>query len=401
VATGPDQTPWHQRLRAIVRFRWRSLRHPGRSFRRLAEKIPRRRFRGRAAAACDVADRRIYNAVGFRAANDAAVVAASDLRRLGARPERVVRQVHRARAVRLGPNWGGTPSMIELGLAGAVLVDHQPAAGTDDPLASLASRSLASLIDRRDRELHSVRIRRAARRLIAPPADGRTISVLLASNRPQCLADALRSIAAQSVVAHQVLVGLHGPGWGPEHAALAHDLFGEVAVVARFEQSVLFGTMLQTLSERASGDLITKWDDDDWYGVHHLEDLMGALDDSGADLVGKAAEFVHLESANRTIRRFATGAERYSSTLAGGTLMLRTGTLAEIGGWASAPRDVDRLLIRSLQRSGGLVYRTHGFEYVLRRTSAGHTWDVGDACFIEQATDARPGLDLAFGGIDD
>lgn len=352
-------------------------------------------------AACDVADRRTYNAVGFRAVDDAVVVDGSDLSRLARRPERLVRQVQRARAVRLDRDWGGTPSMIELGLAGAVLVDFCPHAGDDDQLASLASRSLVSLLDRRDRELHSVRIRRAARRLLAPPADGPTISVLLASNRPQCLADALRSIAAQTVVAHQVLIGLHGPGWGPEHAALARDLFGEVAVIARFERSVPFGTMLQALSERASGDLVTKWDDDDWYGVHHLEDLAGALDDSGADLVGKAAEFVHLESADLTIRRLATGAERYSSTLSGGTLMLRTDTLAKIGGWAPAPRDVDRLLIRSLRRSGGLVYRTHGFEYVVRRASAGHTWDVDDEYFLEQATDVRAGLDLAFGGIDD
>lgn len=400
---GPRRRPIGQlqRVRAVVRLRLRLLRNRGPGLRRVAEKLPRKRFRGRSVAACDVADRRTYNAVGFRAVDDAVVVDGSDLHRLALRPERVVRLVHRARAVRVNRDWGGSPSMIELGLAGAVLVDYCPHAGDDDQLSSLASRSLATLLDQRDRELHSVRIRRAARRLIAPRADARTISVLLASNRPQCLADALRSIAGQTVVAHEVLIGMHGPGWGPEHATLVHDLLGEVAGIVRFERSIPFGAVLQALSERASGDLVTKWDDDDWYGVHHLEDLAGAIDDSGADLVGKAAEFVHLETAGLTIRRFASGAERYSSTLAGGTLMLRTDTLAEIGGWAPAPRDVDRLLIRSLRRSGGLVYRTHGFEYLLRRTGAGHTWDVSDEYFLEQATDVRAGLDLAFCGIDD
>ena len=360
--------------------------------------LPRRRQHKRPAPTSDLADRSVFNAVGFDPDDDGVVIDLSHL--ADARhPARVVRRVHRARAVRFERARPDAPSMIELGLAGAVLVDHRPAPDAG-PLALAASRDAASLTDDRDRELHSILIRRAARRAIGHGPTTRPISVMLATSRPVHFEHTLRSIAHQSVRTHEVLIGMHGPGWSDRDAERAREVLGDAVWVGHFDESLPLGSVLRSLAERASGELVTKWDDDDWYGAHHLEDMVGALEDSGADLVGKAAEFVRLESMDLTIRRFARGAEQYSSTLAGGTLMLRTSTLSDVGGWAAVPRHVDRRLIEAVQRSGGAVYRTHGFEYLLRRSSSGHTWSADDEYFLGQASDVRAGLDLSFCGVD-
>ena len=144
------------------------------------------------------------------------------------------------------------------------------------------------------------------------------------------------------------------------------------------------------------------WDDDDWYASDHLRDLVDALRYSGAGMVGKAAEFVHLTSLGITMRRFAHAAETMSTTVAGGTLMLRTETLRGIGGWPAGPKRVDRLLIEALAERGMPTYRTHGSGYLLRRDShpGSHTWQVEDDYFLRQSVDQRPGLDLAFAGVD-
>ena len=382
-------------LRRTVRAAasWRPRR------RDLVRWLPRRRHRNWHTPTSDLADRRVFNAVGFDPDHDDVVIDIADLAGRMRRPARVVRRVHRARGVRFERARPDAPSMIELGLAGAVLVDHRPAPDAD-PLAVAASRDAASLTDDRDRELHSILIRRAARRIVGQGPTTRPISVMLATNRPVHLERTLRSIARQSVRTHEVLIGMHGPGWSDSDGDLAREILGDAVWIEHFDESLPLGGVLRSLTDRASGELVTKWDDDDWYGVHHLEDLVGALEDSGADLVGKAAEFVRLESMDLTIRRFARGAEQYSSTLAGGALMLRTSTLADVGGWAAVPRHVDRRLIEAVQRSGGLVYRTHGFEYLLRRSGGGHTWSADDEYFLGQASDVRAGLDLSFCGVD-
>ena len=376
---------WPPRRRALVRW------------------LPRRRrHRNWDTPTSELADRSVFNAVGFDPQHDGVVIDLSDLAgRAGRRRRRarVVRRVHRARGVRFEQPRSDAPSMLELGLAGAVLVDHRPAPNAD-PLALVASRDAASLTNDRDRELHSIEVRRAARRIVGHGPPTQTISVLLATNRPVHLEYTLRTIARQSVRTHEVLIGMHGPAWSDSDADLAREILGDAVSMNYFDESLPLGAVLAALTDRASGELVTKWDDDDWYGVHHLEDLVGALEDSGADLVGKAAEFVRLELMDLTIRRFAQGAEQYSPVLAGGTLLLRTSTLRDVGGWAAVPRDVDRLLIEAVQRSGGLIYRTHGFEYLLRRSGSGHTWSADDQYFLGQASDVLAGLDLAFCAVE-
>lgn len=103
-------------------------------------------------------------------------------------------------------------------------------------------------------------------------------------------------------------------------------------LVEKFGGDTDLGSMLHLLAERADGRYVSKWDDDDIYGPDHLLDLVLAHDYSNADLVGKGAEFVHLEASDVTIRRFAIGAERPAVTLAGGTLLLERDRLRDLGG---------------------------------------------------------------------
>lgn len=225
------------------------------------------------------------------------------------------------------------------------------------------------------------------------------ISVLLATRRPHHLQSALAMLGRQTYGNMEVLVGLHGGVWEQhEKRGLAAGPFP--TRIMEFSDDLPLGGVLDRLARHADGTIVTKWDDDDWYGRHHVTDLALALDYSGATIVGKAAEFVMLERQGTTIRRSPTGAETWSGSIAGGTLMLEKATLMDAGGWPKAPRRVDRLLIRKLVRQGGAAYRTHGFEYVLRRSGTDHTWVVDDDYFTQSAVTMRDGLDLAFAGFD-
>jgi hypothetical protein len=248
-------------------------------------------------------------------------------------------------------------------------------------------------------ELRSVRLRRLAHDRLWPGPSGRPVSVLLASNRPDDIGLALQQIWGQDDVDVQIVVGLHGDRW-PTGAVTQLGPLPDGSTVTRFDADLPLGSVLDALAGRADCELLTKWDDDDWYGRDHLADLVRAYDYSGADVVGKAAEFVRLEASDLTIRRFAIGAESYSSTVAGGTILTSAEWLRAIGGWAPIPRNVDRALLEATRRCGGSSYRTHGFQYVLRRRAGhGHTWNASDASFIKSSAIRRDGLDLALADI--
>lgn len=271
------------------------------------------------------------------------------------------------------------------------------------PVVDLAGRAERSVrLARITHAQHSPRARMAKleERLGMRATSEPEISVLLSSRRPTMIAAAVDMVAQQCLDA-QLVVGLHGSEWTGRHEREIRDRWTGPLQCMHFDDRSRLGGNLNELARRADGRLLTKWDDDDWYGRHHLLDLSQAHDWSGADIVGKAAEYVWLADHDVTVVRSAAGAQTYSHNLAGGTLMLSAATFEEVGGFSDVARSVDRLLIDRILDMGGSAYRTHGRGYVLRRdSSTEHTWSADSAYFLDDAVETHPGLAVDVAGIE-
>ncbi|WP_336208398.1 glycosyltransferase family 2 protein [Nonomuraea sp. LPB2021202275-12-8] len=273
---------------------------------------------------------------------------------------------------------GRAPAWVPAGLA-ALLTDRSWLDHTPDGTA----RCLAGL----RREEHSVRLRRLAARPAATPK----VSVVMATKRPRFAGGALAQMARQRGVEVEVILGLHGVGYDEVRQAVEACPLPVSWIEAAAE--VPFGEVLNRAAALASGDHLTKWDDDDWYGPDHLADLVLAASYSGADVVGATGEFFYLEPLRATIRRttFATGAaypsEVWAEHVAGGTITLPLAKFRDIGGFPGLPRAVDREFLKTAHEAGARIYRTHGLGYVLRRgLSEEHTWQLPLAHFLKVAT---------------
>ncbi|NUR85918.1 MAG: glycosyltransferase [Nonomuraea sp.] len=236
------------------------------------------------------------------------------------------------------------------------------------------------------REEHSVRLRRLAHRHADEPA----VSVVMSTKRPHLVAHALSQMARQRGVRVEVLLGLHGAAFPAVRQAVEDS--GLPVEWIEAEQDVPFGEVLNKAAALASGDYLAKWDDDDWYGPDHLADLIMAAGYSGADIVGTTGEFFYLKPLDATIRRttFASGAaypsEVFDDHVAGGTILLPRTTFNDLGGFPALPRAVDLGFLKAARESGATVYRTHGLNYVLRRSLDDHTWQLPLAHFLKVAT---------------
>ncbi|SDQ93837.1 glycosyltransferase family 2 protein [Thermostaphylospora chromogena] len=250
------------------------------------------------------------------------------------------------------------------------------------------------------REEHSVRLRRHAHRTrragsvqARKDADAALVSVVMASMRPHLLGSALRQIARQRHVRVEALVGLHGVAASAEPVRRAVAECPVPVKVVEAPRKTPFGEVLNRAAAMASGDVLAKWDDDDWYGPEHLSDLLMAREYSGADVVGTAAEFFYLEPLRATIRRTDYSSEVWSDHVAGGTILLSTALFRKTGGFAALERGVDADLLKRIHAAGGRIYRTHGLGYVLRRSfSEDHTWRLPLAHFLRVATNQWRGL---------
>ena len=222
------------------------------------------------------------------------------------------------------------------------------------------------------------------------------IAVVLCTNRPEFLPTAVAQIRSQAFVEIELVVGVHGSsGWTELGDLVGGSIVG--AEIHEYGDHVVFGDVLGDLTARTSAFHVSKWDDDDFYGPHHLFDLWLLHTLSGAAMVGKAAEFVLLEDRDLVVRRRGGPILRESRFLAGGTLFFSRPAFDLAGGWRSIPRRVDQDLIARFARRGLRTFRGHGLEFVLTRRTSGHTWAAADSYFIAGSQEGwgRVGLEIA------
>jgi Glycosyl transferase family 2 len=203
-----------------------------------------------------------------------------------------------------------------------------------------------------------------------------TVSVVVASRRRDCIDDCIRYLAAQTYPAFEIVVGTHGYTADEEAVDRWRAALRVPLRIVALPAHMTLGEVLGRISRIADGELITKIDDDDHYGADHLTDLMLAWHSSGADLVAKGARFVHLPDLDCTIDRGWAAPEAFNVTPAGGTLTLARSTLAQAGGWSTSSRHVDSDLSTRVRVRGGVIYRTHGLDYIYVRRTGGHTWET-------------------------
>ena len=232
-----------------------------------------------------------------------------------------------------------------------------------------------------------------------------SVSIMLATRRPECVDIWAPIVAAQNFRPLQVVAALHGSQWtGADEERIRSSLVpsGIDVVIVRVNETKVLGEVLRAATEGADGDVLVKWDDDDLYSSTHIVDLLRARHYSGATIVGKAGDFYYLESANVTVRRVQAPREIFSPTIAGSTLMIERDDLRAVGGWDALPSREDAALIDKVRREGGASYRTVGFGFlVVRRADAtAHTWNPGDGVFLATGNPRRHGLDADWAGID-
>ena len=220
-----------------------------------------------------------------------------------------------------------------------------------------------------------------------------TVSVLVSTLRTDDLSNLLDQLHAQTLATFDLVLGLHTIELSASHkrqiAALNRR---KVKVtVQEFSEDQTLGTILSTLASQSQGDYIAKMDDDDYYGPEHLRDLLDAALDTGADVVGRAMNYVYLEPLQLTVRRFAPhgtqAVELWSDWVCGGTILAKR-DVAEAAGWfGDGNTAVDRFMLSGITNNGGKIWRTFGAGYIYRRTFTFHTYVTNYSKYLNGANE--------------
>jgi hypothetical protein len=286
-------------------------------------------------------------------------------------------------ASRVGGGHAASVRVAELAAYGAIVHDAPKTLDLHPDLSGLVSAPFdrLPLLDHMNRSQHQVRtvMQAHTRAFTSHPLP--SVSVILSTVRPDLLGRILDQMAAQDYPNLEVVVGCHGFA-APARESFPQQVQDILGPILEFDRSVIFGEVLAGLSAAASGDFVSKIDDDDWYGPSHIWDLVVAWTYSEAQLVGKKLSLIHFEENDTlVVRRFFL--EGYRWQVAGGAAIISRHDLASVGGWRAQIRAVDRGLWTRLEDAGGLLYSCTGPGYVHVRHEEPHTWTVNEDHFRE------------------
>lgn len=214
-----------------------------------------------------------------------------------------------------------------------------------------------------------------------------TVSVLLATNRPQRIDHAIAQVARQAWRPLQLVVVLHGLQLEPAAVAERVRRAGiDDVVVLCAEESLSLGACLNLALDAADGEVLAKMDDDDFYGEHYLADLVNAFQFADAPIVGKCAHFSHVATSGATMLRFPKLEHTYVEHVKGATMVAKADVLRELR-WDDVRYGEDNALFARVRAEGIKVYSADRFSFVAVRHAGehGHTWAVSEGRLMSTA----------------
>lgn len=140
------------------------------------------------------------------------------------------------------------------------------------------------------------------------------------------------------------------------------------------------GAALNRGLARTDARFVAKFDDDDLYGPHHLADSLRAHSYCGAGVVGKHSYYAHFPERSDTVLRFGGHEFSYSSTLAGGTLVIDR-ELVDDQQFEDISLGEDRAFLAACHRRGISTFSADRFNFTQIR-STHNTWQPGDEVFM-------------------
>lgn len=224
------------------------------------------------------------------------------------------------------------------------------------------------------------------------------VSVLVSTLRPDDLTSLLKQLKIQTLPQFELILGLHKMDLNATHKKLIAELSKRKISVStqKFGEEFNLGMILTTLASTSTGDYIAKMDDDDYYGPEHLRDLLDAALDTGADVVGKAMNYVYLEPLQLTVRRFSPvgtqAVELWSDWVCGGTILAKRDKAEAAGYFGGGHTAVDRFLLSGITNAGGKIWRTFGAGYIYRRTFTFHTYVTNYSKYLNGANSQVVGI---------
>ncbi|TQR38594.1 glycosyltransferase family 2 protein [Brevibacillus brevis] len=205
------------------------------------------------------------------------------------------------------------------------------------------------------------------------------VSVITCTNRPRFFNNIIANYKTQLFRVKELVIVINKDSMSLAKYRKKVRGYKNISVF-KVPERVSLGRCLNYAVSKTKYQFIAKFDDDDYYSPHYLKQQMNDLHRTGADIVGKRAFMIYLQSRKQLILRFPRQHNRFVRALAGGTLLFRKRVCSRVR-FANISLGEDGKFIRACLARGYKLYASAPRNYIaVRRTNKkSHTWKASDS----------------------
>lgn len=205
------------------------------------------------------------------------------------------------------------------------------------------------------------------------------VTVITCTNRPRYIKNVFENYNRQVYKDKELIVILNNNKMNIKEWALKAQEYPSVSVFQVDERKSL-GYCLNFGIKKASYGVISKMDDDDYYGPDYLLQAVNAL--KYADVVGKYSTYVYFEDSKTLAIRNPKRESRYVYRLEGPTLVFRKKISDKIE-FHDKSLGEDIQFCKDCLKNGIKLYATDKNNYVYIRHGASdkHAWNIRDELY--------------------
>ena len=202
------------------------------------------------------------------------------------------------------------------------------------------------------------------------------VSVITCTNRPEYRERIIGNYMRQYYGPVELIIVLNHNGANLGEWEAWSQSYPNVRVY-QLDESVTLGECLNFGVKHARYSYVAKFDDDDYYAGHYLQQAVDALKATGADIVGKCSIFVYFEGSDTLAIAHQNHEERFTSMLAGATMVINKRVFNRVRfKHISSGEDTEFQL--NCNQQGIRMYSTNKYNFacIRRAQTDSHTWRV-------------------------
>ena len=211
------------------------------------------------------------------------------------------------------------------------------------------------------------------------------VTVITCTNRPKHFKRLLANYNRQQYESKELIIVLNKDSMKIKHY-LRKLKPRKGITLFQLPEKISLGYCLNYAISKASHAYIARFDDDDFYSKFYLSTMIGALRKSKADIIGKRACLIYLESSAQLLLRHPKDQNKSVDQVAGATLLCRKKIFKKVQfNDVSLGETVG--FLKRCRKKGFTIYSADCLNYVIRRRTrkGSHTWKISDRKLIAQS----------------